>query len=118
MNWIFLVLWEKTRYNFGKTFNINDGTFTAPVHGIYYFYSQAKTKGGGSAIIDLQGACGRYSWLENNVGMDFVTLAATCELYKGSTVWVRLKGYFSTLRDEIHFDGHLIRQIHWKMWYQ
>ena len=95
--------------------NIDDGKFTAPVDGIYHFYSQARSYGANSAGIYfwLNGSEKSYGHRNEDGEYDTVTLSSQLKLDKGDTVWVYFSGYFNspTYAPLTFFEGHLIRQI-------
>ena len=109
------MIWQNTEYNIGNGLNINDGKFTAPVDGIYYFYSQARTYGSNGARIDLclNGSRKSYAYRYEDEKYDTVTLSSQFKLNKGDTVWVYFSGYFYNPAHTHYtfFEGHLIRQI-------
>ena len=111
----FSVIWENTDYNIGNGLNINNGKFTAPVDGIYFFYSKAQTNGSKSARIDfyLNGSGKSYGFRDENGEWDMVSVSSQFKLNKGDTVWVYFSGYYSTPTNALStfFEGHLIRQI-------
>ena len=110
-----LVIWKNTEYNIGNALNINDGKFTAPVDGIYFFYLQAQSRGSNDAQIRfvVNGSNKSYSYRDEDGEYDMVTLSSQFKLNKGDTVWAYFRGYFNYPHNEIHtfFEGHLIRQI-------
>ena len=95
--------------------NINDGKFTAPVDGIYHFYSQARSYGANYAEIHFyfNGSQKSYAHRNEDGDWDTVTLSSQFKLDKGDTVWVHFSGYFQNPAYPIFtfFEGHLIRQI-------
>ena len=95
--------------------NANDGKFTAPVDGIYFFYCQARSNGSKSAYIAfyLNGSEKSYGYRSEDAGTDFVNVASQLKLKKGETVWVKFAHYFQSPTDSRYtfFEGHLIRQI-------
>ena len=95
--------------------NINDGKFTAPVDGIYHFYSQAQSYGTNYAYIyfKLNGATKSYAYRNEDGEYDTVTLSSQFKLNKGDTVWVYFDGFFQNpiYAGFTFFEGHLIRQI-------
>ena len=109
------MIWRNKEYNIGNGLNINDGKFTAPVDGIYFFYSQAETHGSKNAYIAfyLNGKEKSYAYRDENGEYDTLTVSTQYKLDKGDTVWVRFSGYFSnpTNPRDTFFEGHLIRQI-------
>ena len=115
MKIFFLVIWKNTEYNIGNGLNINNGKFTAPVDGIYFFYSKAQSFGSKTARIDfnLNGSSKSYGVRDDNGEWDMVSVSSQFKLNKGDTVWVNFSGYFSNPAYELStfFEGHLIRQI-------
>ena len=108
--WNFLlVIWKNTEYNIGNALNINDGKFTAPVDGIYFFYLQTWSYGSNYAYIDfyLNGSQKSYSHRNEDGEHDMITLSSQFKLNKGDTVWAYFNGYVT----HTFFEGHLIRQI-------
>ena len=95
--------------------NINNGKFTAPVDGIYFFNSQARSLGSNQAQLAflMNGSSKSYAYRNEDGEEDTVTLSSQFKLHKGDTVWVRFQGYFynPTNEQKTHFEGHLIRQI-------
>ena len=114
--WNFLlVIWKNTEYNIGNALNINDGKFTAPVDGIYFFYLQVRSLGSNSAYIALylNGSAKSYGYRDEDGENDTVTLSSQFKLNKGDKVWAYFSGYFNNPANEYYtfFEGHLIRQI-------
>ena len=95
--------------------NVNDGKFTAPVDGIYFFYSQARSSGTYTALIYfyVNGSDKAYTYRNEDGEHDTVNLSSQFKLNKGDTVWVRFDGYYYYPTSEYYtfFEGHLIRQI-------
>ena len=95
--------------------NVNDGKFTAPVDGIYFFYSKAQSYGSNFARIDfyVNGSSKSYANRDEDEKWDTVPLSSQFKLNKGDTVWVKIDGYFSNPSHgpRTFFEGHLIRQI-------
>ena len=114
--WNFLlVIWKNTEYNIGNALNINDGKFTAPVDGIYFFYLQTWSYGSNYAYIDfyLNGSQKSYSHRNEDGEHDMITLSSQFKLNKGDTVWAYFQGNFYYPNEKLHtfFEGHLIRKI-------
>ena len=109
------MIWQNTEYNIGNGLNINDGKFTAPVYGIYYFYSQAQSFGSNNAqiLFVVNGSNKSYAYRYEDNEYDTVTLSSQFNLNKGDTVWVYFAGYFYNPPHTqfTFFEGHLIRQI-------
>ena len=109
------MIWQNTDYNIGEGLNVSDGKFTAPVDGIYVFYSQARSYGSSSAYISfrLNGSEKSFAYRNEDGEYDTVNLSSQFKLNKGDTVWVRFDGYFYDPTNEYYtfFEGHLIRQI-------
>ena len=95
--------------------NVNDGKFTAPVDGIYFFYSQAWSYGSNAARIRfyVNGSNKAYAYREEDENFDTVTLSSQFKLKKGDTIWVYFGGtyYIPNTAYCTFFEGHLIRQI-------
>ena len=95
--------------------NVNDGKFTAPIDGIYFFHSTARSYGSNSAqiIFNVNGSLKTYARRDENDEYDTVTLLSQFNLNKGDTVWVYFSGTFYVPTDArfTFFEGHLIRQI-------
>ena len=95
--------------------NINDGKFTAPVDGIYFFFSQCWSYGDKFARMEfyVNGTSESYVYRDENGGYDMLTLSSQFKLNKGDTVWVSYLGTFHNprLATRTFFEGHLIRQI-------
>ena len=111
----FKVIWQNIDYNIGNGFGENTGKFTAPVDGIYFFYSQSKTYGSKNAEILLQvnGSSKAYARRDEDGEHDTVTVTAQYKLQKGDIVNVYFYGYFYNPSNSnyAYFEGHLIRQI-------
>ena len=109
------MVWKNTEYNIGNGLNINDGKFTAPVDGVFSFYSHAESDGSDNAdmLFVINGSDKSYAHRNEDAEYDTVTLSSQFKLNKGDTVWVRLYGYFRypTSGDRTFFEGHMIRQI-------
>ena len=109
------MIWKNTEYNIGNGLNISDGKFTAPVDGIYFFYSQARSYGSKSAFICfyLNGSQKSYGYRDEDGEDETVSLSSQLKLNKGDTVWAYFDGYFYYPTDKFRtfFEGHLIRQI-------
>ena len=90
-------------------------TVTAPVDGIYAFYSLGRTYGTGSAFIKmyLKTAVKAYAYRYEDNGYDTVTVRTQFKLIRGDTVHVRFDGVFYGPSHSCYafFEGHLIRQI-------
>lgn len=112
---LILVIWKTLEYNIGDGINPNTGKFTAPIDGIYFFYSHGRTFGGGQAWIQffVNGSAKAYSRRDEQGDYDTVTLSAQFQLTKSDTVSVRFYGSFYYPHDakNAYFEGHLIRQI-------
>ena len=95
--------------------NVNDGKFTAPVDGIYFFYTQAWSYGSSGAWIDfyVNGSLKTYAKRDEDGEYDTVTLSSQFKLNKGDSVWTYFSGTFNypNSADRTFFEGHLIRQI-------
>ena len=112
---IFLVIWENTEYNIGNGYNINDGKFTAPIDGIYFFNFQAQAADSYMTYIYFyvngsdKSTGHKYAPGDKNI----VTLSSQFKLNKGDTVWVRLFGQYTnpTYSKSFFFEGHLIRKL-------
>ena len=109
------MIWQNTEYNIGNGLNINDGKFTVPVDGIYYFYSQARSYGSNYAqiLFVVNGSNKSYAYRNEDNENDMVTLSSQFKLDKGDTVWVYFTGYFHNPTHALYtfFEGHLIRQL-------
>ena len=105
-----------TEYNIGNGLNINNGKFSAPVDGIYYFYSQCRSYGSHNAHISfhLNGSQKSYTSRDEDEQTDYVTLSSQFKLNKGDTVCVRFNGRFDnpTHSPRTFFEGHLISHLH------
>jgi len=114
--WIFLlVIWKNTDYNVGNGYNIIDGKFTAPVDGIYSFYTQAEslTSNYSNVAFYINGSHKSNTYRNKEGEHDTLTLSSQFKLNKGDTVWVYFTGYFFNPRSASYtfFEGHLIRKI-------
>ena len=109
------VIWKNIDYNIADAFNNNDGKFTAPVDGIYYFYLQVHSYGSKHADIYLyiNGSFKASAYRNEDGHYDTVTLSSQLKLKKGDIVWARFAGYFNSSGDTRYafFEGHLIRQM-------
>ena len=109
------MIWQNTEYNIGNGLNINDGKFTAPVDGIYYFYSQARSYGSSYAqiLFMVNGSNKSFAYRNEDNEYDTVTLSSQFKLNKGDTVWVYFSGTFQnpTYEQLTFFEGYLICQI-------
>ena len=110
-----LVPWSKIEYNIGNGFD--NGVFTAPLNGIYFFNIHARTYSSKVTDICLQvnGSDKSRSYHKNSDSRGYDTLNLSCQfkLQKGDIVNVRYEGTF--FRPEYykwnHFEGHLITEI-------
>ena len=109
------MVWKNTEYNIGNGLNINDGKFTAPVDGVFSFYSHAESDGSDNAemLFVINGSDKSYAHRNEDAEYDTVTLSSQFKLNKGDTVWVYFSGYFynPTHVQYTFFEGHLIGQI-------
>ena len=110
-----LVIWQNIGYNIGDGYDSSNGKFTAPVDGIYFFHSHARTYGSSRAYIRfvVDNIYKTYSNREEDDGHDTLTATEQFILNKGDTVYVYFYGKFwnPAHRDHAYFEGHLIRQI-------
>ena len=113
---IWLVTWHTTGYNLGNAFNGNEGTFTAPVDGVYSFNLQTRSRGSNSAELQLRvndRDIKAISFRADNQGRDTLTLSSQIYLNKGNTVRIWMLGYFDAINNFniAYFEGHLVNKI-------
>ena len=93
----------------------NQKDFTAPVNGIYYFYSQAQSYWADNSTLQfvVNGSTYAFAYRDEDREYDFVTLSSQINLKKGDIVCVLLIGTFHNPNNQQNtfFEGHLIHQI-------
>ena len=107
------VIWNNTSLNIGNHFNTVNGTFTAPINGLYYLHFaayQLNTSASGSAYIHVNGLGDntyRYCLVQENTALDMTNHVIVIQpLLAGDSVTTVVSGDLYTGHSS--FSGYLI----------
>jgi len=107
------VIWDTATLNIGNHFNTTNGTFTAPINGLYYLQFaayQLQASASGSAYIYVNGLTDntyRYNLVQENTALDMTNHVIVIQpLLAGDSVTTVVSGDLYTGHSS--FSGYLI----------